>query len=83
VHVGPEAVYPWATREESATRDVEWVADRARAYFGARKSDAQAFFLTIGFIDPHRDETRGGFGNEAFGASDPVVSPDEVVCRRS
>jgi N-sulfoglucosamine sulfohydrolase len=78
VHVGPEAVYPWATREESATRDVEWVADRARAYFGARKSDAQPFFLTIGFIDPHRDETRGGFGNEAFGASDPVVSPDDV-----
>jgi N-sulfoglucosamine sulfohydrolase len=79
VHVGPEAVYPWTTREESGTRDVAWVADRARAYFAARKADGLPFFLTIGFIDPHRDETRGGFGNDSFGADDPVVSPDDVA----
>jgi N-sulfoglucosamine sulfohydrolase len=79
VHVGPEAVYPWMTREESASRDVAWVAARARAYFAARKAEARPFFLTIGFIDPHRDETRGGFGNEAFGADDPIVSPAEVA----
>lgn len=78
VHVGPKTVYPWTTREESATRDVAWVAERARAYFADRRADAKPFFLTIGFIDPHRDETRGGFGNETFGAEDPEVSPDAV-----
>jgi len=78
VHVGPETVYPWITREESRSRDAGWVADRARAYFADRRADARPFFLTIGFIDPHRDETRGGFGNETFGAEDPVVSPDAV-----
>ena len=78
VHVGPETVYPWLTREESASRNVAWVAERARAYFADRRADAKPFFLTIGFIDPHRDETRGGFGNETFGAEGPVVSPDAV-----
>jgi N-sulfoglucosamine sulfohydrolase len=78
VHVGPEDVYPWEHREESGTRDVEWVAERARSYFEARSAGAKPFFLTIGFIDPHRDETRGGFGNTAFGQDDPVFSPDEV-----
>ncbi|AQQ05363.1 hypothetical protein B0E33_18735 [Roseibium algicola] len=79
VHVGPPEVYPWALREESATRDVGWVAERAEAYFGDRVKDGNPFFLTIGFIDPHRDETRGGFGNEKFGADDPVFSPDDTL----
>jgi len=78
VHVGPEQVYPWKLREESATRDVGWVAERAAAYFAQRAEDRQPFFLTIGFIDPHRDETRGGFGNDAFGADDPVFSLSET-----
>src|SRR6056297_3249135 len=78
VHVGPSDVYPWQHREESATRDVAWVAGRARAYFDTRRADAQPFFLTIGFIDPHRDQTRGGFGDDASGAEDPVFSPQEV-----
>lgn len=78
VHVGPAEVYPWKHREESATRDVEWVAKRAGAYFDARKEAADPFFLTIGFMDPHRDETRGGFGNDVFGAKDPTFRPDDV-----
>lgn len=78
VHVGPKEVYPWQYRAESSTRDVDWVADTAQDYFEARATDKQPFFLTIGFIDPHRDETRGGFGNEKFGAKDPVFSPDQV-----
>jgi len=78
VHVGPPEVYPWQHREESGSRDVGWVAARAGAYFTDRKADRQPFFLTLGFIDPHRDETRGGFGNEAFGAEDPVFAPEEV-----
>lgn len=79
VHVGPSEVYPWILREESGTRDVTWVAERARAYFDARAADAQPFFLTVGFIDPHRDATRGGFGNDVFGALDPVFPPDAVT----
>lgn len=78
VHVGPPEVYPWQHREESGSRDVGWVAARAGAYFNERKADGQPFFLTVGFIDPHRDETRGGFGNETFGAEDPVFAPEEV-----
>lgn len=79
VHVGPSEVYPWTTREESATRDVDWVAARARDFFAARTADATPFFLTVGFIDPHRDETRDGFGNAGFGAEDPVVDPADVA----
>lgn len=63
VHVGPEEVYPWQTREESATRDVAWAAERSAAFFETAKTEDKPFFLTVGYIDPHRDNTRGGFGN--------------------
>ncbi|ERS98137.1 N-sulfoglucosamine sulfohydrolase [Sporothrix schenckii 1099-18] len=65
VHVGPDTVYPWHWREESATRDVAWTAERAKAFFASVNADAdkKPFFLTVGYIDPHRDHTRGGFGN--------------------
>lgn len=64
VHVGPEAVYPWEVREESYSRDVAWVADRAGKFFEKSQAEARPFYLTIGFIDPHRDWTRSGFGND-------------------
>lgn len=68
VHVGPEAVYPWEVREESYSRDVAWVADRAGEFFEKAQTEERPFYLTIGFIDPHRDWTRSGFGNdEKFG----------------
>ncbi|MPQ96095.1 sulfatase [Thioclava sp. JE_KL1] len=74
VHVGPEPVYPWAHREESGSRDVDWVATRAKNFFD---SDAEiAFFLTVGFIDPHRDMTRAGFGDP--GGPDPTFAPEDV-----
>lgn len=79
VHVGPPAVYPWDHREESGTRDVAWVGARAGAYFAARKAEGRPFFLTVGFIDPHRDMTRDGFGNAEFGAADPVFDPEDVA----
>lgn len=63
VHVGPDYVYPWQVREESETRNVAWVADRADAFFEKAKGEGKSFFLTVGYIDPHRDLTRGGFGN--------------------
>lgn len=84
VHVGPPDVYPWAVREESGSRDVGWVASRAQAFFDAAKADEQPFFLTVGFIDPHRDATRGGFGNDGDypGIEDRIFAPDEVSVPR-
>ena len=64
VHVGPNNVFPWEVREEHDTRDVSWVADRAYALFEKSKAENRPFFLTVGYIDPHRDLTRSGFGNE-------------------
>lgn len=63
IHVGPEPVYPWEIRRESDTRDVSVIADQAQQFFQESLEDERPFFLTIGFIDPHRDRTRGGFGN--------------------
>ncbi|KAK5131747.1 hypothetical protein LTR08_000578 [Meristemomyces frigidus] len=64
VHVGPDDLYPWEIRKESATRDVTWVADQAGDVFEQSKKDSRPFFLTVGYIDPHRDMTRSGFGND-------------------
>jgi N-sulfoglucosamine sulfohydrolase len=65
VHVGPDHVYPWEVREESDTRNVAWVADRGEAFFKKAKETDRPFFLTVGYVDPHRDvTTRAGFGNE-------------------
>ncbi|NOZ33155.1 MAG: sulfatase, partial [Alphaproteobacteria bacterium] len=82
VHVGPDAVYPWEVREESATRDVRWAADRAAKFFARAKSADRPFFLTIGYVDPHRDLTRSGFGNEITYPGvrdDPVAAADVSV----
>lgn len=64
IHVGPDAVYPWEYKAESLTRDVFWCADRAAEVFEASKADDRPFWLTVGYHDPHRDRTRGGFGND-------------------
>lgn len=82
VHVGPDEVYPWTHRQESDSRDVAWVADQAEAFFESAADDDKPFFLTIGYVDPHRDtNTRGQFGNEGdygprVGTID--VSPEDV-----
>lgn len=64
VHVGPASAYDWEVKHESSTRDVSWVADRADEIFSQAKSEDMPFFLTVGYIDPHRDMTRSGFGND-------------------
>ncbi|KAJ9490081.1 hypothetical protein VN97_g3177 [Penicillium thymicola] len=64
IHVGPAPVYPWGVAQESETRDVAVVADQANEFFQESVADKRPFFLTIGFHDPHRDRTRGGFGND-------------------
>ena len=65
VHVGTNDVYPWEHRQESDTRDVAWVADQVDAFCESAKKEDRPFYLTVGFVDPHRDiTTRGGFGND-------------------
>ncbi|KAJ5509743.1 hypothetical protein N7527_011886 [Penicillium freii] len=64
IHVGPAPVYPWEVAKESETRDVAVIADQANGFFQESLADERPFFLTIGFHDPHRDRTRGGFGND-------------------
>ncbi|KAI0132182.1 alkaline-phosphatase-like protein [Xylariales sp. AK1849] len=75
VHVGPDYVYPWESREESETRDVAYISDHAIRIFEKSKAEERPFFLTVAFIDPHRDRTRSGFGNE--GPFDTRVSKTE------
>ncbi|KAF2164679.1 hypothetical protein M409DRAFT_56492 [Zasmidium cellare ATCC 36951] len=83
IHVGPPEVYPWQVRKESDTRDVAWAADEGEAFFKAAKHSNRPFFLTVGYIDPHRDiQTRGEFGNvpEQYGdrISIPEVKEEDV-----
>ncbi|TPX19028.1 uncharacterized protein E0L32_011272 [Thyridium curvatum] len=83
IHVGPDSIYPWQVREESESRNVAAIADRAEAFFRSTKEEEKPFFLTVGFVDPHRQlQTRGGFGN-VDGNYDPrlkdrIFSPEEI-----
>lgn len=90
VHVGPAEVYPWEVRVESDTRDVGWVAERVGEVFemakgkGGGQEEGRPFFLTVGFIDPHRDRTRAGFGNRGDTKEQPAVfSPEVEAARRT
>lgn len=81
IHVGPPSVYPWEHVVESPSRDVNWVADQARWFLRKAQTDGRPFFLTVGYMDPHRDSTRGGFGNRdnAVSGEDAVYSPEAVT----
>ncbi|KAH7045137.1 alkaline-phosphatase-like protein [Macrophomina phaseolina] len=64
VHVGPGTAYPWEIQEQSESRNVAHMADRASVFFQGAQADNKPFFLTVGFVDPHRQlHVRGGFGN--------------------
>ncbi|GAM33987.1 hypothetical protein TCE0_013f01282 [Talaromyces pinophilus] len=81
IHVGPLAVYSWSERQESDTRDVAVIADQARTFFQQSEKETRPFFLTVGYHDPHRDRTRGGFGNDQEYDSritKGAYKPDEV-----
>jgi N-sulfoglucosamine sulfohydrolase len=83
VHVGPDRQYPWEVREESGTRNVAHIADRTKAFMQTARDEDKPFFLTVGFVDPHRDiPHRGGFGNnEIHDARIPerTFSPEDAV----
>ncbi|APX25886.1 MAG: hypothetical protein CML50_03610 [Rhodobacteraceae bacterium] len=74
VHVGPDTTYPWRWRDESWGRDVDWMATRAEAFLD--DAGETPFFLTLGFIDPHRDASRAGFGDPE--GPDPLFDPGAV-----
>ena len=83
VHVAPNSKYSWQVRREDDCRDTARVADRAEEFFNDAKKEDKSFFLTIGYIDPHRIlGSRGGFGN-VDGNYDPrlkdrIFKPEEV-----
>lgn len=81
VHVGPASAYDWQVKHESSTRDVSWVADRADEIFSQAKTEDKPFFLTVGYIDPHRDMTRSGFGNDLeypLSIKDVAYEPSDI-----
>lgn len=79
--MGPLSVYPWEEVVESPTRDVRWVAQQASSFFQKAKKDERPFFLTVGYMDPHRDHTRGGFGNgdAAVSSEDGSYSAEDIA----
>lgn len=83
IHVGPEDSYTWQVQEESESRNVAHIADRSSVFFRQAQSENKPFFLTVGFVDPHRYiGHRGGFGN-VEGNHDPrlqdhIYRPEDV-----
>ncbi|CAH0027900.1 unnamed protein product [Clonostachys rhizophaga] len=81
VHVGPRSAYPWEWYAPGETRDVREVARQTEEFFNAAKNSNRPFHLTVGFRDPHRDSTRGGFGNHDDNIRDlslPDYKPEDV-----
>ena len=78
VHVGPTSVYDWeAVITKGTGRDNVAIARHAKEFIAQRKD--RPFFLTVGFVYPHRAAV--GFGNEAF-AKDPAevrYDPAKVI----
>ncbi|CAH0052385.1 unnamed protein product [Clonostachys solani] len=81
VHVGPRSVYPWEWYAPGETRDVREVARQTGDFLDAAKNSNRSFHLTVGFRDPHRDSTRGGFGNQDDDIRDlslPDYKPEDM-----
>ncbi|KAL5338815.1 alkaline-phosphatase-like protein [Aspergillus crustosus] len=53
----------------------------ASNFFQSSKSDKRPFLLMVRYMDPHRDHTRGGFGNgdEEVSSEDALYSPENVT----
>ncbi|KAJ3539253.1 hypothetical protein NM208_g5561 [Fusarium decemcellulare] len=75
VHVGPRSAYPWEWYSPGESRDVRKNAAEAGQFLDKAVETSRPFHLTIGFRDPHRDATRGGFGNDEADVRDIQV-PD-------
>ncbi|KXJ90388.1 alkaline-phosphatase-like protein [Microdochium bolleyi] len=75
VHVGPHSVYPWEWHSPSDSRDVAANAAEAGRFFDRARETNRPFHLTIAYRDPHRDESRGGFGNDEADVAHIPVPP--------
>ena len=79
-HVNPASLYPFdvvvPSHEVGSNRDVVAMAKRAKEFFEQNRD--RAFYLHIGYSDPHR--SREGFGNERRypGIEKIVYSPSDV-----
>jgi N-sulfoglucosamine sulfohydrolase len=60
-HVAPPAQFAWDYRDESRSRDVASMADRAKSFISAAGS--APWYLHVGYSDPHR--AAKGFANDA------------------
>lgn len=84
IHVAPESSYPWQIQHESDSRNSAMIADQAEDFFKQAVAGNQSFFLTVGYVDPHRVMgSRGGFGNGVDNNYDPrlkdrIFGQDEV-----
>jgi N-sulfoglucosamine sulfohydrolase len=79
VHVGPQPVYPWQVQDSSFDpRNVQEMCTRAEAFY-QQAGDAPTC-LIMGYVDPHRDGTLGGFGNDRNypGVTDISIDPSDV-----
>jgi N-sulfoglucosamine sulfohydrolase len=81
IHVAPPSVFSWEVRDDSGTRDIKWFAERVEAFFEQANQTNRPFYLTVAYTDPHRDATRGGFGNVETADLDitlPHYRPEDV-----
>ncbi|KAJ9150911.1 Alkaline-phosphatase-like, core domain protein [Pleurostoma richardsiae] len=81
VHVGPREVYPWEWYAQSLSRDVRENAAETGRFLDKAAETGRPFHLTVGLRDPHRDETREGFGNDEDDVKDipvPDYKPEDV-----
>ena len=71
-HVGPKHVYPWEVNQQGgfSHRDVTEMARRAETFYAG--SGNRNTCLIMGYADPHRDGTPGGF------ATDLDIRPEDV-----
>ena len=77
MHVGLKATYPWTAFDELESRDSAVFGDHCDAFFTQAKGSRKPFNLVVGFHDPHRDQSRGGFANH-LGPYDSRVKDIDV-----
>ncbi|WVF72550.1 hypothetical protein IAT40_007367 [Kwoniella sp. CBS 6097] len=77
IHVGVKKTYPWTVFDDIETRDSAIFGDHCDAFFEKAQAEDKPFNLVVGFHDPHRDQSRGGFANDQ-GPFDPRVKDIDV-----
>ena len=78
LHVGPPKSYPYTVNAEAGTRDCKLIAERFENFISRAQDEGIPWFETIGYHDPHRDGSRGGWANgpDYPGIEKHVYDPD-------